>query len=127
MKSSALISPARVPQAEPALAAGAVPQQVPTPRALGTRARRCALSGSKAAGAGAKSTMGLMPAIRGVSGPQPQPHHGEPCRSPAFAFQQAIVPSLWAQRKRRDPAWGWSGSPLPLMEGCFGVVLLCFA
>lgn len=75
-----------------------------------------------------KSTMGLMPVIRGVSGSQPQPHHGEPHCSPAFSvFQQAIVPSPWAQRKRRDPPWGWSGSPLPLMEGCFGVVLLCFA
>ena len=76
MKSNALISLARVPQAEPALAAGAVPQQISAPGALGMRPGRhsavpqhrageglgggqAALPhGCKAAGAGAKSIIG---------------------------------------------------------------------
>lgn len=82
MKSDTLISLARVPRAELALAAGAAPQQISAPGALGTRpaAQRCAWEGldagqaalprgCEAAGAEAKSAIGLKPTIRGVSTP----------------------------------------------------------
>lgn len=87
MKSNMLSSLARVPQAEPALAVGAVPQEISAPGALGTHlgrrstvpwrhagpgrsAGRAALPCScNAAGAGAKSKMGLVPTIRAVSTP----------------------------------------------------------
>lgn len=87
MKSNTLSSLARVPQAEPALSVGAVPQQISAPGALGTRlgrgstvpwrragpgrrAGRAALPCScNAAGAGARSTVGLVPTVRAVSTP----------------------------------------------------------
>lgn len=128
MKSSGLLSPARVPQA--------VSQQ---------SSARCLAGGSAAArsavpGKGWLPGRGHCPAT-GQSwsgGEKPrrftadgkggeQPRHGAPLCSLAFsAFQWATTLNPWARRRgthRGDAA----GAPLRSPGGCFGGVLLCLA
>lgn len=128
MKSSGLLSPARVPQA--------VSQQ---------SSARCLAGGSAAArsavpGKGCLPGRGHCPAT-GQSrsrGEKPrrftadgkggeQPRHGAPLCSLAFsAFQWATTLNPWARRRgthRGDAA----GAPLRSPGGCFGGILLCLA